>query len=343
MAHIPSFPHDAFLAKWLAGELSETEWNAWKVEAGEEELNRIIATVDQLEVPTSRTKAEAWEQFAAKLQDEQIFAAVDQWDVPAIRTKTEAWEQFAATLEEKNTETAKVRKMSPMRWVSSIAAAVIILLGVGYLLRDTTVNYNTQVGEKLSVLLPDNSEVILNANSSLSFDPDSWDEKRFVTLDGEAYFEVEKGQTFTVGTDQGTVSVLGTRFNVQDRPEKWSVQCYSGKVEVKAKTESIILTAGQSTELANKSLRPLTFEPNESQMWVNDFVAFEATPLNEVVVELERQYNIEVVWPSELDATKSYTGGFPHNDFDSALKMVFGPSNYLAKLEGGRKVYLSPK
>lgn len=343
MAHIPSFPHDAFLAKWLEGELSETEWNAWKEEAGEEELNRIIASVDQLEIPATRTKAEAWEEFSTKLQDEQIFATVDQWEVPATRTKTEAWGQFAATLDEKDTKTATVRKMSPMRWASSIAAAVIILLGVGYLFRDTSVNYSTQVGQKLSVKLPDNSEVILNANSSLSFDPDSWDEKRFVSLDGEAYFEVEKGQTFTVGTDQGTVSVLGTRFNVQDRPEKWAVQCYSGKVEVKAKAESIILTAGQSTELVAKSLKPLTFEPNESQMWVNDFVAFEETPLKEVVFELERQYSIEVVWPAELDPIRSYTGGFPHDDLDAALKLVFGPSNYLAKLEGDRKVFLSPK
>ena len=342
MAHKPSFPHDAFVAQGLDGSLSEAEWDAWKEEAGEEELKRIIAAVDQFEVPATRTKTEAWDQLSTKIQDEQIFAVVDQWEVPATKTKTEAWAQFAATIEEKNTETAKVRSMTPMRWVASIAAVVVILFGVGYLMRDTSVNYSTNIGEKLSVRLPDNSEVILNANSSLSFDPDSWDEKRYVSLDGEAYFKVEKGQTFTVGTDQGSVSVLGTEFNVQDRPEVWAVQCYHGKVEVKASTESIILTAGESTELESKQLKALNFEPNENQIWLNDFVAFDDVQLQEVVAELERQYKIEVVWPTDLDPTSSYSGGFPHNNLTSALQLVFGPSNYLAKLEGGEKVYLSP-
>lgn len=312
MAHTPSFPHDSFLAKWLAGELTDAEWNAWKEEAGEEELQRIINTVDQWEVPATRTKDEAWAQFAAGLQD----------------------------IEEKSTP---VRSLRPLRWIS-VAAAVIVLTGVAYLFRDTTQTYTTGIGGKELVSLPDGSSVQLNANSSLSFDPANWEDDRSVQLDGEAFFSVAEGKKFTVSTDQGTVSVLGTSFNVHDRPESWSVQCYTGKVEVKSQAQTLILTAGERAELSSDLLEELTFEANQEQLWTSDFVRFDDVLLSEVVAELERQYEIELVWPEGLSPNQSYTGGFPHGNLDNALQMVFGPSNYLPKLKDGEnKVYLSPR
>ncbi|MEL7343056.1 MAG: FecR domain-containing protein, partial [Bacteroidota bacterium] len=226
MAHIPSFPHDSFLAKWLSGELSDAEWDAWKEEAGEEELQRIINTVDHWEVPATRSKDEAWTQFAAGLQD----------------------------IEEKSTP---VRSLRPLRWIS-VAAAVIVLASVAFLLRDTTQTYTTSIGGKEIVSLPDGSTVQLNANSSLSFDPADWEDERSVQLDGEAFFSVAEGKTFTVQTDQGSVSVLGTSFNVHDRPESWSVQCYTGKVEVKSQTQTVILTAGERAEFSRNTLEEVT-------------------------------------------------------------------------------------
>ncbi|MEL6652379.1 MAG: DUF4974 domain-containing protein, partial [Bacteroidota bacterium] len=120
--------------------------------------------------------------------------------------------------------------------------------------------------------------------------------------------------------------------------------CYTGTVEVKAKTQTVILTAGESAQLSRNTLEEVTFEANQEQLWTSEYVYFEKTPLKEVVAELERQYNIELIWPDGLSPDRVYNGGFPHNDLDNALDLVFLPSNYLPKLkDGGNKVYLSPR
>jgi len=56
--------------------------------------------------------------------------------------------------------------------------------------------------------------VVLNSKSTISFNKTDWKNNRQLTLDGEAYFKVEKGSTFTVNTNNGSVTVLGTQFNV---------------------------------------------------------------------------------------------------------------------------------
>ena len=54
--------------------------------------------------------------------------------------------------------------------------------------------YQTAFGTQMSVDLPDGSEAILNAKSSITFNNDTWDENRTVSLTGEAYFKVKKGE-----------------------------------------------------------------------------------------------------------------------------------------------------
>ena len=54
--------------------------------------------------------------------------------------------------------------------------------------------------QKQEISLPDNSQVSLNALSSVTYNESSWDENRELTLNGEAFFKVEKGSTFEVKT-----------------------------------------------------------------------------------------------------------------------------------------------
>jgi ferric-dicitrate binding protein FerR (iron transport regulator) len=59
--------------------------------------------------------------------------------------------------------------------------------------------------------------LILNAASKLSFNEKKWADQRALTLEGEAFFKVQKGQTFSVNTTAGVITVLGTQFNVKER------------------------------------------------------------------------------------------------------------------------------
>jgi transmembrane sensor len=316
----PSFPHEDQLAKWLSGELSDAEWEAWKAQAGPDELERIVEASAQWEVPAQKSKAEAWNQLAEKL-------SLQETPVVSLAPRR-TW----------------------IRWVA--AAAILLVAGLGFLLRDTSTVHSTGIGEKMTITLPDQSEVILNASSTLRYEESGWEDKRELELNGEAYFQVEKGQQFTVHTDRGDVRVLGTRFNVMDRPEKWEVKCFSGSVEVLASVaasanEKAILKGGQRTTLVNGNLQTSlppaeAVKETETQLWTKDYVAFDDAPLAAVIAELERQYPIRVELPSELSPEERYTGGFPHQNVQNALELVFGTWNYLPILEEDGRVRLSP-
>ena len=77
---------------------------------------------------------------------------------------------------------------------------------------------STAYGEQKRVVLPDSSEIWLNAGSTVTFPEVFANDKRLVTLDGEAYFTVKKDTTkpFVVETSQLSVKVLGTKFNVKE-------------------------------------------------------------------------------------------------------------------------------
>ncbi len=314
MTPTPSFPQEDFLAKWLAGELSDAEREAWKSQAEETDLEKIVHTVADWEVPAGMSKEAAW----ARLNDR---LAVQSEFVPhrllTLRSRT--------------------------IWIS-VAAAAILLVGLSFFFRaDSPTVYTTGIGEKMTVVLPDDSEVTLNALSELSFAKNTFAENRTLSLRGEAFFVVEKGQRFTVETERGEISVLGTRFNVQSRPEQWEVRCYEGKVQVAsaAQTRPLILTAGEMTRLEDQTLAERIFQAEEQTNWTTDYSAFDDSPLVEVIAELERQYAIQVILPPELSPEERYTGGFPHKNLTNALELVFGTWNYLPILEDDGRVRLS--
>ena len=112
----------------------------------------------------------------------------------------------------------------------------MLLLGVSLWyawLAQSTSTYVTRYGETQTILLPDSSTVLLNANSRLTLSTD-WTDTREVWLEGEAFFRVRKIKRITspasaehvkfiVRTDRLNVEVLGTEFNVRQRSEKTAV------------------------------------------------------------------------------------------------------------------------
>ncbi|UWX55627.1 FecR family protein [Maribacter litopenaei] len=137
----------------------------------------------------------------------------------------------------------------------------------------------------------DNSEILLNAESTLSYNEKNWDSNRAIKLEGEAYFKVAKGKKFTVTTSQGTISVLGTQFNVENRNGFFEVTCYEGLVSVIFNNEEFKLPAGNSAIAVNGQLKRSQVEINGQPSWVNKESSFKSLPLKYVLAELQRQYN----------------------------------------------------
>ncbi len=226
-----------------------------------------------------------------------------------------------------------------LRWFSAAAAVVLIVfLGYSYLNSDGTNTYATTIAENLVIDLPDDSSVTLNESSEISFSDDTWGDERRINLLGEAFFEVEKGRPFRVVTTQGVVEVLGTSFNVKTRDSLFAVVCYEGLVRVNFKDSQIMLPAGQSLywrlgEAIKENIYRL--EPT----WLNNRTVFKAAPLQEVVIALERQFNVRIDYPQNTDL--SFTGTFEHDDLQNALKMVFPPLNLTYTIEDNTSVTVS--
>ncbi len=98
--------------------------------------------------------------------------------------------------------------------LSKVAAILVIAFGIFYFTTTLDTRTQTLIAQQEIISLPDASEVNLNAMSTLSFNKSNWDDNRAINLEGEAFFKVAKGKKFDVITEAGTVSVLGTQFNV---------------------------------------------------------------------------------------------------------------------------------
>ena len=99
----------------------------------------------------------------------------------------------------------------------SVAAGFLLIIGLTALLRFYSVSSQQFPWFITSVVLPDSSKAELNANSTLTYYPFWWKIHRILRLDGEAFFEVEKGNKFTVHSGPGKIEVLGTRLMFCER------------------------------------------------------------------------------------------------------------------------------
>lgn len=292
-------PHKDGLNKWINGEISEQE-----VE-GHEDLKKILSFAAHLQVPSNQLHEEAWQAFAAKLAAKEV-----------------------AT-------NSPSRVLALRYWKPTAVAAVLILLVAVYFVGwyQTPTVIDAGRGELISQTLPDNSEVQLNAESSISYFERDWPESRNLNLRGEAYFEVEKGSSFLVHTQWGTVAVLGTSFNVLAREGRLEVACFSGKVSVRTlEGKEKALEAGQAAHLNSGVLGEVfPFNPPQTIGWQKGEFYFDNTPLNHVIAVIERQYNVEVDGPT-VDS-RVYKGRILKEDpISVTLHRVFSPLGIIYKV-----------
>lgn len=195
-------------------------------------------------------------------------------------------------------------------------------------------NYMTAYGQKKTIVLPDDTEVVINANSELKFDQ-HWQEnkKRQVWLQGEAFFHVHqvkgadgKPIPFLVHTAELEVEVLGTEFNVHTSRGETKVVLNSGKVKLnlqKQQKEPLYLQPGEMVEVSQdiEAIIRKQVKAEEHIAWLDRWLVFEAASLAEVKTVLEDQYGFKVLMEEEL-AARRFTGRFPADKLDLMLQAI---------------------
>lgn len=275
---------DTFLARWLNNDLSPDEEQDFKKSDEYKSYSKIADYSGHLEVPS----------FDKEESRKYIYS--------------------------KTINKTKANSLN-LGWISGIAASILLLFGLFYVLKFNEMTFETGYGEQLAIDLPDGSEVRLNSKSSLTYNTSNWKEdNRTLTLKGEAYFKVKKGSLFTVNTDKGNIEVLGTQFNVNSNTNILEVKCYGGKVRVFNKQVEGILTQGKALRFIGNDKENWLFNPVETY-WVNDESSFYNTPLSKVFIALENQFNIRIKNKSKFQ-NKRFTGSFLHKEANIAVKTV---------------------
>jgi ferric-dicitrate binding protein FerR (iron transport regulator) len=216
----------------------------------------------------------------------------------------------------------KRRQFLPI--LSKIAAVLVVCFGIYFYTTTLDTTTNTIASQQKTIVLPDASEVQLNAMSTVTFNESRWDDNRTVNLNGEAFFNVAKGQKFDVITNSGTVTVLGTQFNVKQRHNYFEVTCYEGKVSVQTNSKQEILQPGNTFLIIDGNYIATEKENLASPSWLNHNSTFKSIPYREVIAEFERQYNVSITFDS-IDTSQNFTGSFTHNDIEIALKSITLP------------------
>ena len=278
--------------------------------------------------------------------DERILSRSSVMDVPGGKTREEALEELRKRVSgEKSVISLEIHdnKSRTIRWVSSVAAGILLLFGLWQLWSTySETEIASARGAHTQYVLPDGSEVQMNSESSLTFKKSRFPGQRVLSFNGEGFFSVKKGGSFTITTTKGEVKVLGTSFNVFSRDDIFKVTCSTGKVMVAADGQSVIIEPGESAELINGALKGFRDEKfRYITGWINGEFYFENTPLNLVFNEISRQFNVRFIGKERKN--EYFTGSFTNKDLKTALEIVCIPMNLEYEIDKKGEISISDK
>ena len=171
-------------------------------------------------------------------------------------------------------------------------------------------------GAEYKLVLADGSQVWLNAESSITYPVAFQGETREVRLQGEAYFEIakNKNQPFIVHTTQFDVQVTGTQFNVRAYPgEIESATLAEGGIQLEKGGKTYTLKPGQQAYLEEEEVQVRKVNLESAIAWRYNAFSFEETPLEEIMNELARWYNIHVFYLNPKVKELHFTAWFRRN------------------------------
>jgi transmembrane sensor len=207
--------------------------------------------------------------------------------------------------------------------------AAVIILGIGVYLYVQHLSGRTAVQQAIAsagikmLTLPDGSKVSLNANAKLIY-PEAFDtEKREVTLEGEAFFEVlpDTKKPFLIRTNGVTTEVLGTSFNINSNTDSAVVTVVTGKVMLyEDKHSAIVMTAGEQGIYNDRGLEKRMNSDRNFLSWKTNILTFQSTPLEEVVDDLSRHYGRHIQIESKQLEHCTITSTFQHQTLEEILE-----------------------
>lgn len=215
-----------------------------------------------------------------------------------------------------------------------VAASLLVLIGLSFIFytsRPTLLTFKTAFGETRELILPDQSVVILNSNSTIKYEA-NWDEQaaREIYVDGEAFFSVvhlEDGQPFKVFTGKGVaVEVLGTEFNVYNRAANTQIVLSSGAITLtfpsNEKERKILMQPNQMVEFKENKFRKKEVNAANYVSWTNKILNLEETSLEDMIQKARDNYGITVSVTDTALLDQTASGSMPITDAEAFMNQI---------------------
>ncbi len=274
-------------------------------------------------------------------------------------------EKFKSRLDLRNDKSGenKNRNIKVFKSFLRYAAIVIVSVGLSWLVfsypekpKNVELVYNeviTPMGSRTHIILPDGSDVWLNADSYLKYPVNFMGDLREVELQGEGYFIVKKyeGSQFIVNTSDIKVKVLGTTFNIKTYPEEGTVETtlVEGKIELQR------TKAGKKGKVISmKSEQRVTYIKDEGKVvlseikemnasigravvvpgnifiadsvktelytaWKDGRLIIENEPLEELAIKLERRFDVKIEFGNDKTRELKFTGILENETLEQVL------------------------
>lgn len=303
---------DDLLVKRLTGEATEAELLQVEQWLASDEANRHYFEHFRL----------IWEESVQLANTTHIDSAV-------------AWERFQNRVQKGSFPKEKAPVMSINS--SLLRAAVITGLIVGIAVLSYFL-FQNKPGKVVSMAtiqatdavkadtLPDGSEVTLNKHSQVSFPEKFTGDKRVLQLNGEAFFHVtpNKKKPFEIHTNNVTITVVGTSFNVRSRGDTTEVIVETGIVEVATENQTVVLKAGQKA-ITGITESIIQKQANTDQLYnyyrSKKFIC-DSTPLWKLVEKLNEAYDVQIVFGNQALRNETYSTTFENQPLDTILNLI---------------------
>jgi len=184
-------------------------------------------------------------------------------------------------------------------------------------------------GQKANITLPDGSKVWLNSESKLIYAADFNVDKRELQLNGEAYFEVAHNpeKPFIVRSNDISVKALGTAFGMKAYKEDNIISSIlmKGKVLVTTPDGEAILLPNERimyNKSTHKKIQNSVTNAKDFTGWIHNQLRYEDVSLQEIAKDIQRIYNIEIVFADSQLKNQRFTGSIDNNSLESVLNII---------------------
>lgn len=284
--------------------------------------------------PEDKKLLEAW--LAASAENQQTFQEIkqiwenadDEEEEMTDHTFQEEMEKLESAVQDSVNKDKLIRRYQRTSRIRNLVFVAVVVVAGAFAatlyFKEAPVNSLSFSNTGNNVLvLPDSSRVLLNRNSSLTFN--SADNKREAILHGEAMFEV-RGETrpFTVLAGEVSVTVVGTSFIVKSYTDS-SVQVtvISGKVNVRSNKHETTLVPGEKslTTHSGTLTKSVNDDPNFNS-WYTRKLEFKNTELEAVLKLVEELYQVNFRVNEKKILGCRFTGKFDNTRLEDVLKTL---------------------